>query len=34
VVVIEFADQPYDHWLLNVDHPEDWVRRLAPKAWE
>jgi hypothetical protein len=34
VLVIEFANQPYDRWLLNVDGLEDWVRRLTPKAWE
>ena len=34
VLVIEFADQPYDRWLLNVDDPDGWLRRLSPKAWE
>ena len=34
VLVIEFTDQPYDRWLLNVDDPEDWVRRLTPKSWK
>lgn len=32
VLVIEFADQVYDKWLLNVDDPEGWVRRLSPQA--
>jgi hypothetical protein len=34
VLVIDFAGQPYDRWLLTVDYPEDWVRRLSPKSWE
>ena len=34
VLVIEFANQPYNRWLLNVEFPEDWVRRLTPRAWE
>ena len=32
VLVIEFANQAYDRWLLNVDDPEGWVRRLSPQA--
>ena len=34
VLVIEFAGQPYARWLLNVDDPEGWVRRLTRKGWE
>lgn len=34
VLIIEFTGQPYNRWLLNVEYPEDWVRQLAPKAWE
>ncbi len=30
-LVIEFANQPYDRWLLSVDDPEQWVRRLSRK---
>jgi hypothetical protein len=34
VLVIAFADQPYDRWLLTVDDPEGWVRRLSATRWE
>ncbi|MFN8662830.1 MAG: hypothetical protein U0075_13120 [Thermomicrobiales bacterium] len=34
VLVIEFSGGPYNRWLLNVEFPEDWVRRLTPRAWE
>ncbi len=34
VLVIAFANQPYDRWLLNVDDPGEWVRRLTPKGWD
>jgi hypothetical protein len=34
VLVIEFAHQRYDRWLLTVNDPEEWVRRLSPKAWD
>ena len=34
VLVIAFADQAYDRWLLNVDDLEGWVRRLSTKRWE
>ena len=34
VLVIDFTDQSYDRWLLNVDDPEDWVRRLRLKVWD
>jgi hypothetical protein len=34
VLVIEFTGQAYDRWLLTVDDPEAWVRRLTPKRWE
>lgn len=33
VLVIEFANQPYDRWLLSVDDPESWVRGLSDKRW-
>jgi hypothetical protein len=32
VLVIEFTGQRYERWLLNVDDPEAWVRRLTPNA--
>ena len=33
ILVIEFANQPYDRWLLSVPDPESWVRRLSRKTW-
>ena len=32
-LVIEFADQAYERWLLNVDDPAGWVRRLSRNTW-
>ncbi len=33
VLVIAFANQPSDRWLLTVDDPAGWVRRLSQKRW-
>ena len=29
VLVLTFTGQPYDRWLLTVDDPDGWVRRLS-----